>query len=159
MPRTTTQEQPIDPNEMVMLEYQGLRSGKVNIRGQVTGRYYKFSRGDQKYVFRSDAEHMLGVKRKGIPDFVMVAQPKELPTAKAQTFIQAKIVEAQKPPEFPKMFEEPIISELPDTVKDLKAALPDADDKTILEWLNQERKGKQRVTAIKLLEGEMNRRA
>ena len=159
MPPRTVQEQPIDPDEMVMLEYQGIRSDKVNIRGQVTGRYYKFSRGDQKYVFRSDSEHMLSIKRKGVPDFVTVAQPTELPAARPQTFIQAKVVEAQKPPEFPKMFEEPIVDAMPDTVKDLKAALPDADDKTILEWLNQERKGKQRKTAIKLLEGEMNKRA
>lgn len=156
---TVAQEKSVDPNEMVMLEYQGSRSGKVNIRGQVTGRYYKFSRGDQKYVFRSDADHMLGIKRKGIADFVMVAQPTELPAARPQTFIQAKIVEAQKPPEFPKMFEEPVVDVMPDTVKDLKAALPGASDKTILEWLNQERKGKKRKTAIKLLEGEMNRRA
>jgi glycosyltransferase involved in cell wall biosynthesis len=148
-----------DPEAMVMLEYQGKQEGRVHIRGQATGTYYKFRKNEQKYVYASDAEYMLAITRKGTPDFVRVAQPTELPTAEPEIFVQTEVVMAEKPPEFPKM-EEPIkILAMPATVAQMKEMLPIANDRTILAWLKEERKGKKRKTAIKMLEDEMNKRA
>ena len=145
-----------NPTEMIMLEYVGLRQGKVHARGQATGTYYKFRHGDQKYVFVSDAEYFLGISKKGKPDYVIVAQPSELPAAAPQTFTQSAVVEATAPPELPRM-EMP--DEMPGTIKELKAALEKASDTSVLEWLRIERTDKKRKSAIKMLEDEMNRRA
>jgi glycosyltransferase involved in cell wall biosynthesis len=145
-----------DPTGMIMLEYVGIRKGKVHARGQVTGTYYKFRHGDQKYVFVSDAEHFLAISKKGKPDYVRVAEQSELPAAAPQTFVQSEVVEATAPPELPKM---EIPDEMPGTVKALKGALEKASDASVLEWLRQERAGKKRKSAIKMLENEMNRRA
>ncbi|KKL75944.1 hypothetical protein LCGC14_2049840, partial [marine sediment metagenome] len=142
------------PDEMILLEYQGTRMGKVLIRGPVTNTYYTFQKGQQKFVMRSDADILLSRTKKGISDFAIVAhEPK--PQA-APAFTRPPVLEKAVDPIFPSM---PVASVEDMTVSVLEGSIGEADDRTIIEWLRQEREGKQRKGALKILEAEMNGRA
>ena len=153
----------LNNEEMVMLEYVSKRTEKIRIRGRASGTMYKFRLGEQKYVISQDAQYMLGIRRKGLADFILVAAPKELPAASAQTFVQQEVVMAEKPPEFPRMevVEEKVVTpdDMPRLVKQFKETIPHTSDVNLLKWLKVERGGKARVTVIAMIEEALNERA
>ena len=135
-----------------ILAYQGPGDGKINIRGPITGQVYLFHRNEPKYVMAEDAEAFLGRTRKGKPDFVIVQQKEEARPVRVSMQIEG----APQKPEFPEM-------PGPDprdvggmTIVQLTEAVVDAGPDLLLQWLEEERAGKNRKGALRVLEAALD---
>ena len=140
---------------MTLLAYQGPGEGKVTIRGPITNTVYVFHRNEPKYVISSDAEVLLGRSRKGKPDFLTVQKAPE----RQRIRVPVEITGPPVMPDFPEM-PGPDPRKTDDmTIAQISSAAVDAEDAVLLQWLQEERAGKNRVGAIRILEEKLTERA
>ena len=139
---------------MAILAYQGPGDGKINIRGPITNQVYVFHRNEPKYVMAEDAEIFLSRTRKGKPDFVIVQRQEEARPIRISVQVEGPSLR----PEFPEM-------PGPDprdvggmTIVELSSAVLDVDERTLLQWLSEERADKARKGAIRAIESALEKR-
>jgi hypothetical protein len=135
---------------MILMLYQGPGSGKVTLRGQITGTRYIFHSDTPKYVMTADAELFLRHSRNGKPDFLLVQKPQEEPRVTLPVEFEGEPVE----PEFPEM---PGSSRKASdmTIPEITEAAVDAGPELLLQWLEEERAGKKRKGVLKVLEAAL----
>ena len=135
---------------LTLLIYQGPGSGKVTLRGPVTNTRYIFHPETPKYVMTDDAAIFLGRARNGKRDFVRVERPQEKPRVTLPVQFEGEPVE----PEFPEM---PGSSRKASdmTIPEIADAVVDERPDVLLQWLEEERAGKNRKGAIRLLEATL----
>ncbi|GAG82125.1 unnamed protein product, partial [marine sediment metagenome] len=145
----------IDPEATVLLQYQGRHVGKVSFRGKTTGTYYRFKKGDQRYVLMTDAVEFLKRKHKGVSDFIRVesARPKEVQVP--QIPMVQPVIEQ---PEFLTMPDEVIFDLKEVTISRLKEMLPEIETDRLMNLIDQERDGRDRKGAVKAIKDELSGR-
>jgi len=148
--------------EMMLLIYQG-PGDKVRLRGRVTDEFYRFKNGQPHYVRTPDALLFLQLTRKGKPDFIKVEQPQEVKAPNSSRIIENQPIPTIEKPDFPQMPDVPETIVIEDigklTIAQIKKALLDVGDQTLLSWLEDEREGKNRIGAKEVIENELNLRA
>jgi glycosyltransferase involved in cell wall biosynthesis len=141
--------------EVVLVVYQGPETAPVTIKGPTTGTLYRVVHGERRMLFvadlsRPDGRGLLQRTRKGVPDFLLVDEPK--PAVQQPVEPTA----AAKPPEFPAIEDlpGPAIAPQKRLISEMKyaaiyPAILDADRQTLLEWLAEERgsRNRKKVTA------------
>jgi glycosyltransferase involved in cell wall biosynthesis len=126
-----------DADNMVLLEYVGLNSGKTSWFGP-SGRRYVFG-GSARigYVLAEDAEALLEMSRDRRPAFRLYTPPAPAPEP------------APEPEPAP-----PDVAGL--SVTELREAVKDAPPETVRAWLTQEQAGRQRSSALRILQGALD---
>lgn len=136
---------------LTLLAYQGPGSGKVTLRGPITGTRYIFHPDTPKYVMTDDAEVFLGRSRNGVPDFMIVQRPQEKP----RVTIPVEFTKESAELDFPEMPGRDSREAGEMTISEITEAIVDARPELLLQWLEEERVGKNRKGAIRALEAAL----
>ena len=136
---------------MTILAYQGPGDGKVTMRGPISGQTYIFHRNEPKYVHSTDAEVFLGRSRKGKADFLIVQKQQ----AKPRISLAVEFEGEPARPEFPEMPGRDPRDAGDMTIPELVAASVDAEQRVLLQWLDEEQRGKQRIGALRVLKAAL----
>ena len=134
-----------------LLAYQGPGGGKVSLRGPVTGTMYIFHPNEPKYVLADDAEVFLGRSRNGVSDFIMISRPTEKPRVTIPVEFERDAVR----PEFPEMPGRDPRKASDMTISQIALAVVDESPEVLLQWLEEERIGKNRKGAMRALEAAL----
>ena len=155
-----------------LIVYQGPES-KLRLRSDVDGRqFYTFKPGTQQYVHIEDAERFLGWVRDGKPDFLEVKSDVHAAERRIKVpmaFVDSPVSDEVEQADFESMpgvvehFAEAgngvVLMEIKNlSIPRLKEAMLDVDDQILLQWLKDERGGRKRKGALKLLEQEFEKR-
>ena len=98
-----------------------------------------------------DAEVFLGRSRNGVPDFLIVQKPEEKPRVSLPVEFEGPPVR----PEFPEMPGRDPRNSSDMTIAEITEAIVDAGPEVLLQWLEEERTGKNRKGALTVLQSAL----
>lgn len=131
-------------NGMTILEYTGLSAGDMTWIGPVTKTSYIFGTRKRGYVDNRDVEGLLNIRDSGKQVFKVYKQPVKPVTKPLEVVIT-------EPANW-----EPAIDPSQMTVSELRVAITDLSAKDLEDALSLEKEGKNRATAIKVIQEALN---